>query len=166
MALAASHRLKAGAARFDAAAARAYASEVLSRPPARPHIVRPEPVGDLVARFVLPLELCPTLNAFAEWPSWRRQRCKSNAFAVMLGQCRRRWAEPLAGRPVVLAVRLSSVAPDRDSGWCKVPVDRLTGKHGGLGLLRDDRPSAIDLSHWWEPARPGSGCVLLEVWTG
>ena len=164
--LGATHRLRTGAARFDAEAARALASEILSRPPARPHIVRPSPAGELVLRVALPLELCPTLNAFAEWPAWRRTKAKDNALAVMLGQARRRWPEPLPGRPQVLAVRFSSVEPDRDSGWCKVPVDRLTGKRGGLCVIRDDRPSAIDLSHWWEPARPGSGCVVVAVYTG
>lgn len=151
------------AAPFDAPGALAYASEILSRPPARQHIVRPEARGELVARFVLPLELCPTLNSFAEWPAWRRKKAKDSALAVMLGQSRKRWAKPLPGRPQVLAVRLSSVEPDRDSGWCKVPVDRLTPKRGGLGVISDDRPSAIDLQHWHEPAARGRGCVLVMV---
>lgn len=154
------------AAPFSAAAALAYASEILSRPPARPHIVRPEARGEMVARFALPLELCPTLNAFAEMPTWRRKQIKDSALAVMLGQSRRRWSAPLPGRPQLLAVRLSSVEPDRDSGWCKVPVDRLTGKRGGLGLIADDRPSCVDLAAWWEPAARGRGCVVVMVRMG
>lgn len=150
--------------RADTAMARALA--LLAAPPARPHIVRPEPRGDLVQSFVLPLELCPTLNAFAEWPAWRRKKCKDNALAVMLRQALRRRPTPLPGRPQVLAVRLSSTEPDRDSGWCKVPVDRLTVKRGGLGIIADDRPSAIDLVHWWEPAKKGQGCVVVEVRAG
>lgn len=150
--------------RADVALSRALA--VLAAPPSKPHIVRPEPRGELVVSFALPLELCPPLNAFAEWPAWRRQKTKQNALAVMLGQVRRRREEPLPGRPQVLAVRLSSVEPDRDSGWCKVPVDRLTGKRGGLGLIADDRPSAIDLAQWWEPAKKGQGCVVIEVRAG
>jgi hypothetical protein len=87
----------------------------------------------------------------------------------------------------VRALRLSSTEPDRDSGWPKVPVDRLCiGKRMrpkrvrlevwralaarmppvGLGWLRDDRPSALDLRAWWEPAAPGEGLVYLELWTG
>lgn len=173
---------------FDSAVAIRRALAVLAAPPAQPHVVRPEPAGELVATWALPLELCPTLNALAEMPSWARQRLKKDALALMLAESRGRLAPaPLAGRPLVRALRLSSVEPDRDSGWPKVPVDRLcVGKrvrpkdlrpdvwHAlagrmppvGLGWLRDDRPSALDLRAWWEPAAPGEGLVYLELWTG
>jgi hypothetical protein len=173
---------------FDPSAARRQALQVLAEPPAQPHIVRPEPAGLLVASWVLPLELCPALNALAEMQSWARQRVKKNALAVMLAQSDGRCAPaPLEGRPIVRALRLSSVEPDRDSGWPKVPVDRLClGKRRrppnlrsdvwralaprmapvGLGWLRDDRPSALDLRAWWEPAPPGHELVYLELWTG
>jgi hypothetical protein len=173
---------------FDAAAARRLAGAVLAAPPQCPHIVRPDPVGDIVRTWVLPLELCPTLNALAEMESWARRRVKEDALAVMLRQSAMRCAPaPLPGRPVVRALRLSSVEPDRDSGWPKVPVDRLCiGKRKrpprvsvevwralvakmppvGLGWLRDDRPRALDLRAWWEPAPPGEGCVYVELWTG
>jgi hypothetical protein len=120
--------------------------------------------------------------------SWARARFKKAALAVMVAQSGGRWApSPLPGRPTVRALRLSSVEPDRDSGWPKVPVDRLCiGKRKrprnvrpdvwralvaqmppvGLGWLRDDRPSALDLRAWWEPAPPGEGLVYLELWTG
>jgi hypothetical protein len=173
---------------FDAAGATRRALAVLATPPARPHIVRPEAVGELVGAWALPLEFCPTLNALAEMPSWARQRIKANALALMLAQSEGRLAPaPLSGRPRVRALRLSSVEPDRDSGWPKVPVDRLCvgrrlrPKHVrvdvwralamrmrpvGLGWLRDDRPSALDLRAWWEPAAPGEGLVYVELWTG
>jgi hypothetical protein len=121
-------------------------------------------------------------------PSWARQRVKKSALALMLAQSGGRCAPaPLSGRPMARALRLSSVEPDRDSGWPKVPVDRLcVGKRQkpkhlrpevwralasrmppvGLGWLRDDRPSALDLRAWWEPAPPGQGLVYLELWTG
>jgi hypothetical protein len=88
---------------------------------------------------------------------------------------------------MVRALRLSSVEPDRESGWSKVPVDRLCiGKRQrprnlrpdvwralaarmppvGLGWLKDDRPSMLDLRAWWEPAPPRRGLVYLELWTG
>jgi hypothetical protein len=173
---------------FDPKAAVQRALATLAAPPARPHIVRPAPTGELVGTWALPLDLCPALNALAEMPSWARQRVKKNALALMLGESEGRVAPaPLPGRPVVRALRLSSVEPDRDSSWTKVPVDRLcVGKRArpkrvrldvwralvaqmppvGLGWLRDDRPSALDLRAWWEPARPGEGLVYLELWTG
>src|ERR1700678_4024779 len=173
---------------FDNAAAAQRARATLTAPPTQTHILRPEPAGELVGTWALPLELCPTLNALAEMPSWARQQVKKNALALMLAQSGGRCAPgPLPGRPMVRALRLSSVEPDRDSGWPKVPVDRLCiGKRKkpthlrpevwralasrvppvGLGWLRDDRPSALDLRAWWEPAPPGQGLVYLELWTG
>jgi hypothetical protein len=173
---------------FDPAEARLLARQVLAEPPARSHILRPDPIGQFVGAWVLPLELCPAFNALAEMPSWARQQVKKNALAVMLAQSGGRCAPaPLPGRPMARALRLSSVEPDRDSGWPKVPVDRLCiGKRQkpkqlradvwralvsrmppvGLGWLRDDRPSALDLRAWWEPAPPGHGLVYLELWTG
>ncbi len=148
---------------FDRVEALRFAEAAWALPPARPHIVRPPLRGEVVARFVLPLELCPPLNAFAEMPSWKRKKIKDNALACMLGQSRRRWPEPLSGRPCVVAVRFSSVEPDGDSGWQKVPVDRLTVKREGLGLIRDDRGTAIERVTWWEPARRDHGFVLIEV---
>lgn len=157
----------AGRLGFDAAAALAQARETLSRPPARPFIERHAGVGRSVAAFVLPLGLCPTLNAFAEMPSWARKRIKNDALALMLRQHGGYRADaPLPGRPMVLAVRFSSREPDRDSAWTKVPLDRLTSKKGGLGLISDDRPSALDARAWWEPAPKNKGAVYLEVWTG
>lgn len=144
------------------------ADVVLAAPPARSHIVRVPPVGQgrLVARFVLPLRLCPTLNAFAEMPFYARKQLKTEAAALMLAQTRFQRGPLLRGRPFVRAVRFSSVEADRDSGWCKVAVDRLTGKHGGLGYLEDDKPSKLDLHAWWEPVAPKHGFVLVELWTG
>ena len=138
----------------------------LAAPPAKPHIERSVPVGLLVARFVLPLELCLPLNRFAELKGYARKRIKDAATLLMLSQCRERPPSPLPGRPDLRAVRFSSVEVDRDSGWCKVPVDRLTGAHGGLGLIEDDKPSKLNLACWWEPAPPKAGFVLVELYTG
>lgn len=173
---------------FDAKDARRRVAEVLAASPACSHIVRPLPVGELVHAWVLPLDLCPALNQLAEMPGWARQAVKKSALAMMLAQsAMRRAPAPLSGRPVVRALRLSSVEPDRDSGWPKVPIDRLCiGRRAnknrihpevwramvarmppvGLGWLRDDRPTALDLRAWWEPAPPGHGLVYVELWTG
>lgn len=157
-------------ARLDAAWVadrRNRASVILAAPPAKRHIVRTEPVGFLVASFVLPLELCLPLNRFAELQGYARKRVKDAALLLMLSQRSfERARQPLPGRPHVRAVRFSSVEVDRDSGWAKVPVDRLVAAHGGLGLIVDDRPSLLDLACWWEPAPPKAGFVLVELYTG
>lgn len=177
---------------FIVADARTMAATILAAPVAKPHIERPAPsAGSFVASWVLPLELCPRLNALAEMPNFKRKALKNAALKLMLAQCGlRRASAPLPGRPVVHAVRFSSGEPDRDSAWTKVPVDRLCvgtrkrpktmlaltptqwreaqAKMGpvGLGYLADDKPSALDLQAWWEPCAPGHGCVYIELWTG
>lgn len=163
-------QLKAPKARLDVAwvAARInQAQATLRAPPVHAHIERSLAVGAPVALFVLPLELCLPLNRFAELAGYARKRIKDAALLLMLAQRRfERARAPLPGRPFLRAVRFSSVEVDRDSGWCKVPVDRLTAANGGLGLIRDDKPSALRLEAWWEPAPRGQGFVLLDLYTG
>lgn len=149
---------------FNIAACKRFAAYTLSRPPAE-FVERPEPKGLLVARYVLPLELCPTLNAFAEMPNWKRLKIKKQALLLMCVQHDLR-LPTIPGRPWAQAVRFSSRAPDEQSGWSKVMVDRLTPRHGGLGLIEDDRRNRLELHCRWEPAPPGAGFVLLDVHTG
>ncbi len=173
---------------FDERKARARALWLLCKPPDRAEIVRPVPVGTLVHSWVLPLDLCPGLNLLAEMPKWMRGSIKKRALKLMLEQCLlRRAAKPLPGRPFVRVLRCSSTAADKDAGFSKIPVDRLcVGKPKRpkgmakpawerlrkllppteLGYLVDDRPSAVDLHTWWEPAPPGEGFVWVELWTG
>lgn len=160
--------------RFDEKAAREFVKTTLARPAASALIERHSGEGRQVATFALPLELCPPQNPYSATAAWKLAKLKTGALAMMLRQHGGPAKAPLPGRPRVLAVRFSSVAPDAESGWCKIPVDRLCmsrpGRRGqvrrGLGLLRDDRPALLDLRAWWEPAPPGHGCVWLEVWTG
>ena len=174
---------------FDALSALNFALERLNEPSARADIVRRDrDTGPRVARWVLPLELCPGGNAYAEMESWQRKQIKDAAYRLMFMQSGGHKATTaLRGRPVVLCVRFSSKAPDERSDWSKIPVDRLlVGKpkrpNGmpdalwqrmrpqllptGLCWLRDDSPSAIDLRCWWEPAPPGKGCVFVELCEG
>lgn len=120
---------------------------------------------ELVARFVLPLDLAPTLNRFAELQSYQRGKLKSQALRLMAQQAPSAPPEPLSGRPLVRIVRFSPTQPDADSGWPKVPVDRLTPKHGGLGFIADDKPSLLQLEPHWAKCAPGKSMVYLEVWT-
>jgi len=151
---------------FDVAAALAQADAVLSRPPAKAHIIRPELRGVRVARFALPLELCKPMNQVArrgtQQAGWALGKMKNDALLCMLGQ-RGRATAPLPGRPQVICLRLSSVEPDKYSDWAKNPIDRLLVKHRGLGFLRDDRPEDAEIHQYWEPAPVRKGCVVIEV---
>jgi hypothetical protein len=152
---------------FVAAEALAFVDTALAAPPKFNHIERRRGVGRCIARWVLPLHLCPGVNVLAEMPNWKRAKVKEAALGLMWMQSGgKRAAEPLPGRPMVRCVRFSSVEPDDNNSHSKVPVDRLTTKNSGLGYLVDDKPRNMRLATWWEPAQPGKGCVLVEVWTG
>jgi hypothetical protein len=143
-----------------------YADETLTEPPRWAWTKRVQGRGTLVQRFVLPLALCPTLNAFAEMPAWRRKKIKDAVGLQMLVQAGTRFRVPLAGRPLVLAIRFSCRESDDDSSWMKFAIDRLTPNNGGLGLIRDDKPSAVERASWVEYAKRGSGFCLVECWSG
>ncbi len=161
--------MKQPSAAFRVSDAFALTDAVLAAPPARLHIVRPEPRGTCVARFGLPLEFCQPMNRIArrgtQAAGWALAKYKSDLFALMASQHRRR-ESPLPGRPQVLCMRVSSLEPDKYSDWQKNPVDRLRADSKGLGFIVDDRPSCVDLHAWWEPGPRGNGCVLIEVWSG
>lgn len=146
----------------------AFVDRTLSAPPARDHIVRPVSRGEVVARFVLPLELCkPQNRRDGAKPGWVHAKSKGALYAAMRSQCARR-ATPLPGRPQVIAIRFSSVEPDRYADWAKAAIDilcvgRWHGQGNRLGLLRDDRPKDADVHQHWEPARQGEGFVYIEV---
>jgi len=59
------------------------------------------------------------------------------------------------------------VEPDRWSDWAKIPVDLLCCPRGrrkrGLALIFDDAPRYADVDQRWERAKPGAGCVVIEV---
>ncbi len=140
------------------------ADDILALPPKLDWIDRPEPVGELVCRFAVPLELAPAVNVYAEKRRWQHAQVKRACLGVMLVQLRDQpdFVRPLSGRPMVRAIRFSSNEGDGDSAWSKVPVDRLVE----LGILQDDRRSKCDLRCHWEPTAPGKGFVLLEVFSG
>lgn len=159
--------MKKAPAVFRESEAFSLVDAVLAAPPARAHIVRPEPRGVLVARFALPLDLCKPMNRIArrgtQNAGWALGEMKETTFLRMYGQHARR-DQPLPGRPQVLCLRLSSSEPDKYSDWQKNPVDRLRATPKlGLGFIVDDRPSCVDLHAWWEPGPRGNGCVVIEV---
>lgn len=150
---------------FDVAACRRFAACALGQPP-EAHVVRAEPRGQRVVSFVLPLELCPTLNSYAQMKHWQRAKIKERLLLLMRAQMPPVRLPMLTGRPWARAVRFSSVECDADAAWCKLAVDRLGPKNGGLALIEDDRPSKFELHTHWERAPKGSGFVFLEVHSG
>ncbi len=163
---------QANATPFTVGAAIRRARVTLSSPPELPHIERPEPKGDLVAEFALPIELCPTTNRTRQQHWWCAEKTKKALWSLMWIQAGARIRrEPLPGRPQVLCVRFSSTEPDRFSDWAKLPVDMLCAPRGRakkrrLGMLVDDSPRHVDLHQWWEPASPGMDAVYIQVRTG
>lgn len=152
------------------------AEDILSKPPALPHIIRPTPVGDLVQRFILPLACIPTQNSTRGKAGWAVAKLRKEVYTIMamqLDDWLKKRTEPLPGRPQVLCVRFSSSEPDKYNDGFKLAVDRLrpTRMHAGkrvpgLGLIVDDSPRHIDLHQWWEPVKRGDGFGMIEIYTG
>jgi hypothetical protein len=185
---------------FDVAAALAFIDARLAEPPppekrlkagrVRPAVQRVEGVGSLVLRCVLPLDDAPTENRLIELGRigpWSLESLKKRVLKRMLAQVGARAATPLPGRAMVRMVRFTHTAQDYDTGWTKIPLDRLqrgrrtrpqelspevwarmVEKMGPaeLGYIRGDSRHEIDLAAWSETVPPGKGCVLVEVWTG
>lgn len=84
----------------------------------------------------------------------------------MIMQAGGKQSQVLSGRPQVICRRFSSVQPDKYSDWAKLPIDKLCVGPNRLGYLRDDRPSACEIHQVWERSKPGSGFVVIEIWSG
>jgi hypothetical protein len=181
-------RVKRPARAFDIEAARATVEAILAAPPANERVQRRAPDGQLVARWLLPLDMAPGVNSLNGRSGWQKGAARARCIKEMLRQVGgKRPAAPLSGRPHVRVIRFSSVEPDGDNAFSKLPLDALLidrpkrpkGMHEvmwalvkpklkpkKLCYLVDDSPKHIDLFVGWEPAPPGRGCVLVEVWTG
>lgn len=158
-------------AAFSVRASLAFAEAALARPPAHPSVERPVLRGELVARFVLPLRLCPPTNRTRGRASWAQAQTKAEAWKMLLAQARFRVREePLPGRPQVICVRFSPVESDPNSDWAKIPIDLLCIPKGrqkhGLGFLPGDKWSEAETRQRWEPAPRGQGCCYFEVRSG
>jgi hypothetical protein len=138
------------------------AARILDLPPAKSHIIRVNPTGQLVERFALPLELAKTTNLTRHANGFVLAKLRRRCLFLMGAQLSTRRKCPLGGRPQVVAVRFSSVEPDTYSDWAKTPVDCLVK----LGVIVDDKPSCIDLRQCWEHAPARGGFVVLSVYTG
>jgi hypothetical protein len=143
------------------------ADAILAAPPARSHVVRVKPVGALVQRFVLPLELVAPQNRTRHGKPWILGKLKEDVGLLMLRQAGfRKQSRALPGRPMVRCVRFSSVEPDKYNDGFKFAIDRLCWGPNRLGYLRDDRPADADVHQLWEYAPPKQGFGLVEVFSG
>lgn len=166
-----SHAKPVAGAPFSVAESLRRARQVLAEPPAESWISRPEPHGELVQEFALPLELCPTTNATRGAPGWRLGKLKEALYRIMWAQAGGGYSRgPLPGRPQVLCVRFTNRIVDACSDWAKFPVDMLCVRtlraRKRLGFLEDDSPRHIELYQWSEPVPRGEGFAYLQVRTG
>jgi hypothetical protein len=145
------------------------ATKRLSLPTIPSRVVRPEFHGEVVARFILPLELCQAQNSKRSERVWTVSKRKS-ALRGEMWKCVRPARVILSGRPQVLCVRFSAVEPDKYADWGKEAVDvlcRKTARHPTrLNIIHDDAPRYADVHQWWEQAAPKEGFVYIEVRTG
>lgn len=178
---------------FSVPEALAYADAVLAGPESgfSPRVAG---VGQLVHRFVLPLDLAKTTNQLISMVGGRGRgpqkmsgaaksaAYKDRVWRMMSLQCMQRPERPLTGRAFVRAIRFSSHEPDQASdGGLKVAIDclrvpvaphwdeerrKLVGGKRGLGILIDDAQRYMRLVSWFEKVAPGRGMALLEVWSG
>jgi hypothetical protein len=154
------------------------AERILMDPPARQHIVRVRPDGELVVRFALPLELCEPQNRRRGAPGWAMAQKREDILQLFAVQLRHQLPlNPLPGRPIVQCVRFSARAPDAFADSFKLAVDCLSPsrvrrfkgvprKIPGIGLIVDDRPEVCDVRQRWEYAAAKTGFAVVEVWTG
>lgn len=163
---------------FSRAAANEYAALALAYPPKRKFIERVDPVGELIAQFVLPSKLCLTANERKGLHWSAISKVKQNLLGMMFAQTGfRKRSSVLPGRPQVLVTRFTCTRPDRGAGWEKDVIDALLTsqiKHSpkgaqvrrGLGFFEDDSDMHIDARAWWEPGPRANGFVLLRVFGG
>lgn len=162
-----------------------FADAVLAEPPRRPWTERHDVRGAIVVRFILPLELAQPQNRHRRDAGWQRKRDRDAVLSALRAQLVvgarpgerlvfarsargmvPMFARPLTGRPQVRAVRFSCVETDAFADWAKTAIDCLTPRHGGLGVIADDRPACAEIRQWCEHAPRGAGFVLVEVATG
>lgn len=145
------------------------ANEILRSQPALGRIRRPHPLGSLVVAIALPLSLLKRQNWSRHQPIGVLARLKDELYEEM---CRQSGpAEtPLRTRAFVRCIRFSSVEADAGADTFKMAIDVLCvkapGKHRRLGFLVDDKPRFVDARQHWEPAPPGGGFGLLELFDG
>lgn len=177
--------------RFDIVAARIRHAEAESKQHPIERIKRIEPRGMLIAQFFFALDQLKPRDRTRKEQGWQAKKARDEVLQTMRLQFEYvAFPRPLEGRPLVRCIRYSTTEPDAMAGWAKVAVDCLqpggvrTKKRavahpyghtvsiskqvpfGGLGIIRNDRPSDCEVVEWWEPAKRNQGFCVVEVWTG
>jgi hypothetical protein len=156
---------------FSIETARQRAEETLRVPPALARLARPVPRGSLVASWVLPIELLKPQNWARHRPVGVLAKLKDQLYRLMWAQQPYRPEAPLSGRPQVICTRFSSTEPDAYSNTFKAAVDLLCvpdskRRKRGLGFIVDDKPQFLEEIQRWEPAPPGRGQGLIDLYDG
>jgi len=125
--------------------------------------------GDLLVCLYLPLDLCQRQDARLEVRGWKAAKMKREVTGYLRMQCLP-LAEPIAGRPYVRCVRLSSGEPDKYADWAKLAVDCLCAPNKRsphrLNIIKDDAPKFAEIDQQWRLAKPGKGYCVFEVYSG
>lgn len=110
----------------------------------------------------LPLELSPTLNAYAGLKGWRRAKLRKAVDWRILA-IQRGGIAPDGARRRVVVTRHSSREPDElscDVLGAKIALDRLVI----AGILAGDSRKHLDREAHWVYAKPGAGELVVEVY--
>lgn len=125
--------------------------------------------GYMLVRLFLPLELCQRQDARLKVIGWKAAKMKRDVTGYLRMQCQP-FSAPIAGRPYVRCVWLSSVEPDKYSDWAKLAVDCLCAPNrrspNRLNLIADDAPRWAEIDQQWRLAKPGNGYCVFEIWSG
>lgn len=168
------------ASHFEYDAALARADRILSVPPARAFIERPERLPTLVFRAAVEARLCLEANKLAtgriQRNRWILAGIKNELWQSLSTQAlpwtryRHYWPfTPVDGvRPQVIATKFSARSPDVGANPAKAAIDMLQvrnaqSKHR-MGIIQHDAPRWVQQIHYWEfqPAAE-QAFVMIEV---
>jgi hypothetical protein len=107
--------------------------------------------------------LAPTMNVYGSMEVFQRAALYKAIDLRILAECSK-WPRCLGAtdKRAVRVTRRSSVKLDEvtvDVCGGKVPLDRLVQ----AGILRGDTTEDLEREAVWEKARPGQGCLIVEV---
>ncbi len=166
---------------FDYHAALTRADSILSAPPARAFIERPQRLPTLVFRAAIEARLCLEMNKLATGRMQRNPWLLSSIKAELWGHLNQQSAPWLAYRrywpfdvvdgvrPQVIATKFSARSPDVGANPAKAAIDMLQkatriDQKRRIGIIRRDSPDCVQQIHYWEFQRQcEQAFVLIEV---
>lgn len=159
------------------------ADSILSDPPARAFIERPQRLPTLVFRAAIEARLCLETNKLAtgrmQRNSWMIGKIKTELWEHLSRQAarwlvyRQHWPFVAVDgvRPQVIATKFSARPPDVGANPAKAAIDMLQratrvrpGNPHRMGIILRDSPDCVQQIHGWEfqPQRE-QAFVLIEV---